>query len=44
VSPLICGALMDHGEPRILFLMLAATSVLAIFTVISVPRKKRMGV
>ena len=40
LSPLICGALMDHGEPRILFLTLAATSVLAIFTVISVPRRR----
>ncbi len=40
ISPLICGALMDHGEPRILFLSLAAISVLAIITVISVPRRR----
>jgi MFS transporter, FSR family, fosmidomycin resistance protein len=39
VSPLICGALMDRGEPRAVFLLLAATSVLAILTVVSVPRR-----
>ena len=25
LSPLICGALMDRGEPRAVFLLLAAT-------------------
>jgi FSR family fosmidomycin resistance protein-like MFS transporter len=40
VSPLICGALMDRGEPRAMFLMLAATAVLAVFTVVSVPRRR----
>ena len=39
VSPLIGGALMDRGEPRAVFLLLAATSVLAILTVVSVPRR-----
>jgi MFS transporter, FSR family, fosmidomycin resistance protein len=39
ISPLICGALMDRGEPRAVFLLLAATSVLAILTVVSVPRR-----
>ena len=39
-SPLICGALMDRGEPRAVFLTLAAISLLAIFTVISVPRRR----
>ena len=39
VSPLVCGALMDRGEPRAVFLLLAATSVLAILTVVSVPRR-----
>lgn len=40
LSPLICGALMDRGEPRAVFLLLAATSVLAIITVLSVPRRR----
>ncbi len=39
-SPLICGALMDRGEPRAVFLLLAATAVLAIITVVSVPRRR----
>jgi MFS family permease len=40
LSPLICGMLMDRGEPRAVFLLLAATSVLAIVTVVSVPRRR----
>jgi len=40
MSPLICGALMDRGEPRAVFLLLAATSVLAIIAVVSVPRRR----
>jgi FSR family fosmidomycin resistance protein-like MFS transporter len=39
MSPLICGALMDRGEPRAVFLLLAATAVLAIVTVVSMPRR-----
>ena len=40
ISPLICGALMDHGEPRAVFLMLAGLSVLAIIAVVSVPQRR----
>jgi MFS transporter, FSR family, fosmidomycin resistance protein len=40
LSPLICGALMDRGEPRAVFLLLAVTSVLAIIAVVSVPRRR----
>lgn len=40
LSPLICGALMDRGEPRAVFLVLAATSVLAVLAVVSVPRRR----
>ena len=40
LSPLICGALMDRGEPRAVFLLLAVTSVLAVITVMSVPRRR----
>ena len=31
---------MDRGEPRAVFLLLAATAVLAIVTVVSVPRRR----
>ena len=40
VSPLICGALMDRGEPRAVFLTLAVTAILALITVVSVPRRR----
>lgn len=40
VSPLICGALMDRGEPRAVFLTLAASAALAIVAVASVPRRR----
>jgi FSR family fosmidomycin resistance protein-like MFS transporter len=39
-SPLICGALMDRGEPRAVFLTLAASAALAIVAVVSVPRRR----
>jgi MFS transporter, FSR family, fosmidomycin resistance protein len=35
VAPLIFGALMDHGNPRLVFLLVAACSLLAILTVIT---------
>lgn len=40
LSPLIFGALMDHGEPRLVFFVIAAGSLLAILTVASVPRRR----
>ena len=40
LSPLVFGALMDHGEPRLVFWVIAAGSLLAILTVISVPRRR----
>jgi MFS family permease len=39
VSPLIFGALMDHGEPRTVFLLIGTCSLLAILTVVSAPRR-----
>ena len=33
ISPLIFGAIMDHGSPRLVFLAVAACSLLAIMTV-----------
>lgn len=40
LSPLVFGALMDHGEPRLVFFVIAAGSLLAILTVASVPRRR----
>ena len=39
VSPLIFGAIMDHGSPRLVFLLVAACSLVAIFTVLTRPRR-----
>jgi FSR family fosmidomycin resistance protein-like MFS transporter len=35
VSPLIFGAIMDHGSPRLVFLLVAACSLAAMLTVAS---------
>ena len=40
LSPLACGALLDHGEPRAMFMLLAACSILAVVTVIGMPRRR----
>jgi FSR family fosmidomycin resistance protein-like MFS transporter len=37
VSPLIFGAIMDHGSPRLVFLLVAACSLAAMLTVASRP-------
>jgi MFS family permease len=39
VSPLIFGAIMDHGSPRLVFLGVAMFSLIAIFTVATLPRR-----
>jgi MFS transporter, FSR family, fosmidomycin resistance protein len=38
-SPLIFGAIMDHGNPRLVFLLVAACSMVAIVTVATRPRR-----
>jgi MFS transporter, FSR family, fosmidomycin resistance protein len=38
VSPLIFGAIMDHNNPRMVFLAVAAFSLIAILTVVTRPR------
>jgi MFS transporter, FSR family, fosmidomycin resistance protein len=38
VSPLIFGAIMDHGSPRLVFLGVAAFSLIAVVTVATRPR------
>jgi FSR family fosmidomycin resistance protein-like MFS transporter len=39
ISPLIFGAIMDHGSPRLVFLLVAACSLAAVVTVASRPRR-----
>jgi len=39
VSPLIFGGIMDHGSPRLVFLLVAAFSAIAIVTVATRPRR-----
>ena len=38
VAPLIFGAVMDHGSPRLVFLLVIAFSLIAIVTVATRPR------
>jgi len=38
ISPLIFGAIMDHGSPRLVFLAVAACSLIAIVTVVTRPK------
>jgi MFS family permease len=39
ISPLIFGAIMDHGSPKLVFLLVAALSLIAIVTVATLPRR-----
>ena len=39
ISPLIFGAIMDHGNPRLVFVLVAAFSLIAIMTVATRPRQ-----
>lgn len=39
VSPLVFGAIMDHGSPALVFLGVAGFSLLAIFAVVTLPRR-----
>jgi MFS family permease len=39
VSPLIFGAIMDHGSPRLVFLAVAAFCLVAVLTVATRPRR-----
>jgi MFS family permease len=40
VAPLIFGTIMDHGNPRLVFLAVAALSLLAILTVATRPGRR----
>jgi len=39
ISPLIFGAIMDHGSPRLVFLAVTAFSLIAILTVVVLPKQ-----
>jgi MFS family permease len=39
VSPLIFGPIMDHGSPQLVFVMVAVFTGVAIFTVLTRPRR-----
>ncbi len=40
ISPLIFGAIMDHGSPKLVFLLVAAFSLIAILTVVTRPKRR----
>jgi MFS transporter, FSR family, fosmidomycin resistance protein len=39
ISPLVFGAIMDHGSPRLVFLTVATFSLIAVVTVLTRPRR-----
>ena len=39
ISPLIFGAIMDHGSPKLVFVLVAAFSLIAIVTVVTRPKR-----
>jgi MFS family permease len=39
VSPLVFGAIMDHGSPRLVFVAVSAFSLLAVLTVATRPKR-----
>jgi MFS family permease len=42
VAPLVFGALLDHGEPRAIFMVVTVFTLLAICAVASVPRRRAL--
>ena len=38
ISPLIFGAIMDHGSPKLVFVLVAAFSLIAVVTVVTRPK------
>ena len=40
VAPLVFGALLDHGEPRAVFMAVTVFTLLSICAVASVPRRR----
>jgi FSR family fosmidomycin resistance protein-like MFS transporter len=39
VSPLVFGAIMDHGNPRLVFVAVAVFALLSVIAVVSLPRR-----
>jgi FSR family fosmidomycin resistance protein-like MFS transporter len=40
ISPVIFGAIMDHGSPRLVFIGVAAFSLIAVLTVATLPKQR----
>ncbi len=40
VSPLVFGAIMDHGSPNLVFVAVAAFSLMAVVTVVTLPQRR----
>jgi MFS family permease len=40
LSPILFGALMDHGEPRLVFWVIAASTVACVLTLAMLPRRR----
>ncbi|MDO9412396.1 MAG: MFS transporter [Pseudolabrys sp.] len=43
VAPMVFGAIMDHGDPRLVFLVVAGCALIAIATVATVPKQPVRG-
>ena len=43
IAPLLFGAIMDHGSPRLVFVAVAAFSLIAILTVVTLPGRRAAG-
>ncbi len=43
VAPIIFGALLDAGQPRLVFVAVAAVALIAILTVITLPKRSRQA-
>ena len=41
VAPMVFGALMDHGSPRLVFIGVAVAALIAILTVTTLPKRRR---
>ncbi len=40
ITPMVFGAILDHGSPRLVFLTVAGCAVLAVLTVVTLPRQR----
>jgi MFS family permease len=40
ITPMIFGAILDHGSPRLVFLTVAGCAVVAVLTVVTLPKQR----